>query len=273
MTVFKNFKIKGWAVNIQNYAFNYTNFERLLNKALGLCFFQFNPDGGSIVGLPAKKKLKELEEKINRFAQLGFTNKKNMDLALRMSEHLGGAEIEFDDLPIREWALYGKQILNSNELKESQIIAFSVLKEIDKVLSTLSDNKSLNLKTLERVISIGLEIHSAYEIEYHCYNPAIINNAVDIQKIKESSIENYIEELRVKKSERAAEYAKIRHQEDPKQAEKTFIFDCWNDWKAGKSVYKNQTAFAKDMLTKVEHLESQKVIETWCTEWNKRKLA
>lgn len=261
MTTFKNFKIKGWTASIQNYAFNHTRFESLLYKALELCFFQLHPNGGSLTKLPTTKKLQELEIKINDLAQFGFHNSKTMSLALQMSEALGGYAIGFDDLPIREWALHGKQILNSTELKESQIIAFSVLKEIDDALSSLSDITNLNFHSIEKVIGISLAIQTAYEIEYNCYNPATINS--------DAAVQAYLEEYRAAKSNHGLNMVKIKLENDPKQKEKEFIFDCWNDWRQGKRVYKNQTAFINDMLEKNEFLKNFKVIEGWCTGWNK----
>ncbi|SAK98136.1 hypothetical protein AWB80_07467 [Caballeronia pedi] len=59
---------------------------------------------------------------------------------------------------------------------------------------------------------------------------------------------------------------------DPKQAEKSFIKQCWDDWQDGKTHYKKGKAgFARDMLAKVEHLESQKTIEDWCRDWEREK--
>jgi hypothetical protein len=56
---------------------------------------------------------------------------------------------------------------------------------------------------------------------------------------------------------------------DPKQTDKAFVFDCWQSWQKNPNSYKGKAKFAKDMLNKCEHLESQKVIEDWCREWEK----
>jgi hypothetical protein len=124
-----------------------------------------------------------------------------------------------------------------------------------------------------RIATIKLGYYFSGGYDQKIRNEVSKKNDDAIQKIKDDTIQEYCEEIKRKASERATAIANMKHQKDPRRAEKTFILDCWNDWNAGKSIYKNQTAFAKDMLTKVVHLESQKVIETWCTEWNKRKSA
>ena len=64
-----------------------------------------------------------------------------------------------------------------------------------------------------------------------------------------------------------ASMAKLK--KDPKQTEKAFVFDCWKAWQEKPSSYKFKSDFAKDMLDKCEHLESQKKIEDWCRDWEK----
>lgn len=64
---------------------------------------------------------------------------------------------------------------------------------------------------------------------------------------------------------------------DPKQAAKQQVKDCWDNWKKKSTQYKSKSAFARDMLDKFPSykdengrqvgLESQRVIERWCKEW------
>ena len=56
---------------------------------------------------------------------------------------------------------------------------------------------------------------------------------------------------------------------DPKQVEKAVVRECWNEWKKQSNRYSGKAEFARDMLTKFEHLKSQPVIERWCREWEK----
>lgn len=63
--------------------------------------------------------------------------------------------------------------------------------------------------------------------------------------------------------------AAARLANDPKQKEKSFVYDCWQSWQKNPDSYKGKAAFARDMLTKCERLESQKKIEDWCRVWER----
>lgn len=69
---------------------------------------------------------------------------------------------------------------------------------------------------------------------------------------------------------RSAVAAKLKN--DPKQREKAFIRECWNEWKNDLERYGSQAAFARDMLSKCEHILSQKTIEDWCRDWGRDAL-
>ncbi|MDI3511873.1 MAG: hypothetical protein PWQ61_2638 [Betaproteobacteria bacterium] len=56
---------------------------------------------------------------------------------------------------------------------------------------------------------------------------------------------------------------------DPRQQEKEFVRDAWQDWQKKLDRYPSSAAFARDMLDKTEHLKSQAVIERWCRDWKK----
>lgn len=77
------------------------------------------------------------------------------------------------------------------------------------------------------------------------------------------------------RSKLASEGGAARAANDPKQKEKGFVFQCWQDWQKSKTAenpkgtYSSKAAFARDMLEKYEHLISQKKIEDWCREWEK----
>lgn len=72
----------------------------------------------------------------------------------------------------------------------------------------------------------------------------------------------------------ASARAKRRHAISPKQAAKQQVRECWDAWQSKPSQYKSKSAFAKAMLEKFPHeeggevgLESHRVIERWCKEW------
>jgi hypothetical protein len=57
---------------------------------------------------------------------------------------------------------------------------------------------------------------------------------------------------------------------DPKQKEKNFVHECWQEWQRKPLQYSSKAAFARDMIEKCEHLESHKRIEDWCREWQEK---
>ncbi len=63
--------------------------------------------------------------------------------------------------------------------------------------------------------------------------------------------------------------AKAKLAKDPKQADKSFVKDCWLEWQRNADRYNGKAAFARDMLSKCENLISQKKIEDWCRGWEK----
>lgn len=81
------------------------------------------------------------------------------------------------------------------------------------------------------------------------------------------AIESGGEKLQEARRELAYRGATERLKRDPRQKEKQFIFECWENWQQHPASYASKAAFARDMLTKCEHLTSQKKIEDWCREW------
>jgi hypothetical protein len=69
------------------------------------------------------------------------------------------------------------------------------------------------------------------------------------------------------KSDQGRRGAMARIAKDPKQKDKTAVFECWRKWQLEPANYKSKAAFARDMLSKYENLKSQKKIEDWCREW------
>jgi len=61
----------------------------------------------------------------------------------------------------------------------------------------------------------------------------------------------------------------LAHFGKPKQKEKSFIKDCWLEWKKDPSRYKSKAEFARDMLEKCDHLTSTDKICRWCNLWDK----
>ena len=73
-------------------------------------------------------------------------------------------------------------------------------------------------------------------------------------------------------STNAALGAQAKLAADPKQKDKGLVRECWDEWQAQPHRYKGKAAFARDMLTKFENLQSQPVIEGWCRLWERETV-
>jgi hypothetical protein len=93
----------------------------------------------------------------------------------------------------------------------------------------------------------------------------------DTQMTKLSAELHQRQELEMRRDIRkslAQAAARQRVATDPKQVAKQQVRECWDIWKGEPSRYKSKSAFAKDMLSKFEQLESSEVIQRWCREWD-----
>lgn len=79
-------------------------------------------------------------------------------------------------------------------------------------------------------------------------------------------------ESKVDRSEFARSGAKKRHQLDPKQSIKQSVKECWDMWQEDPQRYKGKAAFARDMMSKYEELQSADVISRWCRSWYSETL-
>lgn len=95
--------------------------------------------------------------------------------------------------------------------------------------------------------------------------PEYIDAAVNVAMVK--LLPEMVALERTKAAKKAAAQSKLV---DPKQHAKAKVRECWEDWKKGKTEYKSASAFALDMLDKGWGLESQQVIQTWCTDWKRK---
>jgi hypothetical protein len=86
------------------------------------------------------------------------------------------------------------------------------------------------------------------------------------------AISNGSEAFQKVRRQMAYEAATARHRNDPKQADKKFVFECYRNWRANPSRYKSKAQFARDMLEKCAHLESQKKIEDWVRLWDSEHM-
>jgi hypothetical protein len=81
------------------------------------------------------------------------------------------------------------------------------------------------------------------------------------------AIATRFDQLQDVRRQMAMQGALSRVRNDPRQAEKQFIKECWNEWRLDGSRYASKAAFARDMLAKCTHLQNAKKIEDWTRLW------
>jgi hypothetical protein len=112
------------------------------------------------------------------------------------------------------------------------------------------DNANMNT-ILDPVAAVGSAIDAANALANAM---AIISEDEKLQEIRKNF---------------AYRGAMAKVENDPKQKDKKFVYECWQDWQEKPTRYQSKAAFARDMLDKCEHLVSNKKIEDWCREWEK----
>lgn len=90
--------------------------------------------------------------------------------------------------------------------------------------------------------------------------------ALDMARKFKDSVMPYDEAESIKAS--AANQARL--EKDPKQKEKTIVYEWWLDWQKHPEKYKGKAAFARDMIKDLDHTKDVRTItEKWCPEWEK----
>ncbi len=56
---------------------------------------------------------------------------------------------------------------------------------------------------------------------------------------------------------------------DPKQAVMPEAFKLWQDWRAGKTIYKSAAAFARAVIDKYPIIENPQTVQRWVTAWSR----
>ena len=159
--------------------------------------------------------------------------------------------------------------LDLDELQDYQVLAFTWQAYSTRPIKVF---KSEHSRTVIRNIFL---FNALKEVDNALIGLALDNEAVVAAIEAANSLSNAMaiesgsareQEIRREMAYRSA-MEKLRR--DPKQQEKGFVRECWNEWQQNADRYKTKAAFAKDMLTKCDHLSSQKKIEDWCREWEK----
>lgn len=153
---------------------------------------------------------------------------------------------------LRNAAEYHKQLLN--EIKKGEPTYDELLEANADLATRLWVNNQVMMNTVETLTNPDIDPDKK----------GIDNNLLNLAVAAGMK-------LQVTVNAKYAAHTKVA--KDPKQKEKSFVFECWQDWQKNPDSYNGKAAFGRDMLTKCEHLTSQKKIEDWCREWKKANPA
>ena len=156
----------------------------------------------------------------------------------------------------------------------------SVLKGIEDVFERTKLKNVARLKKrklpYDELLDLAATFMSVYDEEAKAHQRTILSmkgGAAQLNEYAENLPEEIAKILLNERSERARLAVLARLETDPKQKEKQFVYELWLQWEANPDSYKGKASFARDMLSKCEHLTSQKKIEDWCRKWEKANPA
>lgn len=160
----------------------------------------------------------------------------------------------------------GVDMVNADDIDDAQVIAF--------FWNRCSQLKGRMDDEISQVIRLVFLFHTFREIDNSLIGMKLDGREAVVAAIgAANSLANAIaiecgnEHLREARQQLAYQAVQAKLARDPKQREKAFVRECWKAWQEKPDSYNGKAAFARDMLTKCEHLESQKKIEDWCRDW------
>lgn len=165
-----------------------------------------------------------------------------------------------EDCTVFELAFEGLSFAEDNEVEHYQISGMAALWLIDNAI-TKAKAERISVSSLEELSEAALFLSQAGTAHKDIYRTSAERNEA-IRKEQE-----FIKE----RSKNAAKNAAKRHANDPKQADKDFVFECWCEWQKKPVQYKSNADFARSMIDKCEHITSHKNITDWCREWKNQE--
>lgn len=162
--------------------------------------------------------------------------------------------------------------------KFEELYAFLGVTLDDETLKDIAARQYLQISALEKENEEFVEKLNRFHRDHHYVTASHVPPYIK-RNIARMSLEHedggpsmssaFMAGMEVQRSLSGSRAAAKRLMNDPRQEEKTFIRECWRDWKKGITNYKSKAAFARDMIDKCEHLTSIKKVEDWCREWEK----
>jgi hypothetical protein len=198
---------------------------------------------------------------IKKCEELGCTLNQVLSAAKAIKRRWGHGYPGIPTMVIRDvWGANPNQVSDLAALFLAGVLLF-----VDRAIVIDSRKRASNSITDRNVQSGAIYFQAAEESFFMIEN---ISNAREIE-IRDGDSHNHPSPdlMALVRSELGKAGAMAKLANDPKQAAKTQVRECWLIWQQSPTRYKTKSAFAKDMMAKFEELDNQAVISRWCGKW------
>lgn len=199
------------------------------------------------------------------------------------------SDSKFESLPNLDGTIDEIYQSLENELQSIQAEQSGILLELSEINS---DYATLDIEKILKECSAEAVDLISYQLEIMRLHERMLENGSRIIKLLQerfihyseiSDLEKMIQKglshleaataaytaKKEQKAQTASAGGRARVANDPRQKDKEFVLTCWREWQIHPERYKKQAHFARDMLSKCDHLTNPNVIENWCREWKK----
>ena len=159
--------------------------------------------------------------------------------------------------------------IQEKNLSNEELLNYATALRADcELLEYENENLKKHLNVSDKLLSSSEALQDAQKISQDTLS--VIRELESVCNSTRHFTEGQLVGRDAQKKNQAKKGAKAKLANDPKQVDKAFVFERWNDWQEKSGNYKSKAAFARDMLDKINHIKSQKKIEDWCRKWEKQ---
>lgn len=236
-----------------------SNLYFLIRHALSTCGKWEAHENYHALRLMNNEELAVLAENAKELARIGFDNRETFPWGNR------SVEIEFEEFSLLDWAIHGMECQNDRNVTLTQIYSIATLWEIDDAMSQAT-KEGITIHFIEKLSIAAFYLSEASEAK-----------ALDSARHwRGFSLLDMEVQFKERKSKEATSRAAARYANDPKQVAKRFVKECWQEWRTNATRYNSQSAFANDVLQKVETdqegnpiISFDTIVKKWIPEWTK----
>lgn len=194
-------------------------------------------------------------------------------MARQMLGAVGATPAEVDEILVSpdEWvATHGHRFNESIAAREAMLTDYDPLKDKDLQGSMKALNSRAVVMTISAVSHLFYFRNAQANVDVFAASASVLTawNLLFVAGTELATGERTFTAMKAPQVVGAQGGVK-RWENDPKTADKKFVELCWKAWQLDPERYPTKTAFADDMLTRCDSLESEKTIAKWCLEWER----